>query len=85
LTVNADAARTQQQLNPFCLTSHQAINELISQTKLKPVTGQPTIHPDPVATILSLIDIAWSPGPLQKHNLPSAMQGKSQTSTAIGR
>ena len=38
-----------------------------------------------MATILRLIDIARSPGPLQKHNLPGAMQGKSQTSAAIGR
>jgi len=49
------------------------------------MTGEPTIHADAVATIFRLINIAWGPGPLQKHNLTGAMQGESQATTAIGR
>tara|TARA_B100000965_G_scaffold354612_1_gene331377 strand:+ start:405 stop:656 length:252 start_codon:yes stop_codon:yes gene_type:complete len=58
---------------------------LIGQTKLKPMAGEPTIHADAVATILSLVNIAWSPGTLQKHNLTCPMQCESQPSAAIGR
>jgi ERCC4-related helicase len=44
---------------------------------------EPVTHPKAMAAIFGLLEITRSPGPLQKHNMSSAMQREAKGSSAI--
>ena len=47
------------------------------------MAGEPVTHPKAMTPIFGLLEISGSPGPLQEHNMSSAMQGEAKGSSAI--
>jgi hypothetical protein len=74
---------TKKHFDAFGLARQQTIHQLIRGTQLQPMAREPVTHPKAMAAIFGLLEITRSPGPLQKHNMSSAMQREAKGSSAI--
>jgi hypothetical protein len=79
------STRSQQHFDAFGLARQQTIHQLIRRTELQPMAREPVTHPKAMAAVFGLLEIARSPGPLQKHDMSSAMKREAKGSSAIRR